>query len=354
MARKQKHEEHANHEAWAIPYGDLVTLLLALFVVMYAVSSVNEGKFRVLSDALSVAFGGPPKSLRPVQFGDNKTRGSDNDQKMSVLPSVSVDQSIGGIMRDLHTPRALPGTIKTMIPQHDVNSSGNTGYADGGKSLKRIEVEVQAAMSGLIKQGLVVVRPGNNWLEVEIKTDILYSSGSADISSGALPTLDKLSEILKPFPNVIRIEGHTDNMPINTRVFPSNWELSAARAASVVHLFTQRGVDPTRMSVEGLGEYRPIADNKTAQGRDQNRRVVLVILAIPDDRHVNDLKAMTGALARAGDEAVAGDSNGNAAPDVDQPADQNADKSADADAANSPAENVDTAFVASPTRAMTP
>jgi chemotaxis protein MotB len=296
LARKHKHEEHINHEAWAIPYGDLVTLLLALFVVMYAVSSVNEGKFRVLSDALSVAFGGPPKSLRPVQFGDNKTRGSDSDQKMSVLPTPVIDQSIGGIMRDLHTPRSLPGTLKTMIPQHDVNTSGNTGYGEGAKSLKRIAVEVQAAMAGLIKQGLVVVRPGSNWLEVEIKTDILYNSGSADISHGAVSTLDKLSEILKPFPNVIRIEGHTDNVPINTRVFPSNWELSAARAASVVHLFTQRGVEPTRMSVEGLGEYRPIGDNHTAEGRDQNRRVVLVILSGPDDHHIADLKSMTGAL----------------------------------------------------------
>ena len=296
MARKHRHEEHINHEAWAIPYGDLVTLLLALFVVMYAVSSVNEGKFRVLSDALSVAFGGPPKSLRPVQFGNNKTRGSDNDQKMSVLPAPAIDQSLGGIMRDLHTPRSLPGALKTMIPQHDISTSGNTGYADGAKSLKRIAIEVQTAMAGLIKQGLVVVRPGSNWLEVEIKTDILYSSGSAEISSGAVSTLDKLSEILKPFPNVIRIEGHTDNVPINTRVFPSNWELSAARAASVVHLFTQRGVDPTRLSVEGLGEYRPIGDNKTAAGRDQNRRVVLVILSGPDDRHAADLKALSGAL----------------------------------------------------------
>lgn len=334
MARKQKHEEHANHEAWAIPYGDLVTLLLALFVVMYAVSSVNEGKFRVLSDALSVAFGGPPKSLRPVQFGDNKTRGTDNDQKMNVLPSPSVDQSIGGILRDLHTPRSLPGALKTAIPQHDVNSAGNTGYAEGARSLKRIEVEVQAAMAGLIKQGLVVVRPGSNWLEVEIKTDILYSSGSAEISRGALSTLDKLSAILKPFPNVIRIEGHTDNMPINTRVFPSNWELSAARAASVVHLFTQRGVEPTRMSVEGLGEYRPIADNKTAQGRDQNRRVVLVILSGPNDRHVDEFKALGGALAQA---------------EAETPA-----SSADADADTTAAKSVDTAFIASPSRAMTP
>lgn len=289
MARKHKHEEHLNHEAWAIPYGDLVTLLLALFVVMYAVSSVNEGKFRVLSDALSQAFGGPPRSLRPIQIGENKSRGSDNDQKMSVLPTPAIDQTLGGVMRDLHTPSSLPGKLKTLIPQHDNNSRGNTGYKEGMKNLQQISEQVQSSMSELIKQGMIVVRHGETWLEVEIKTDILFSSGSAEVASLAQPTLQRLVQILKPFPNVIRIEGHTDNVPINTRVFPSNWELSAARAASVVHLFTQQGLEPTRLSVEGLGEYRPAADNSTAEGRNRNRRVVLVILAGPDDRRINEL-----------------------------------------------------------------
>lgn len=289
MARKVKHEEHANHEAWAIPYGDLVTLLLALFVVMYAVSSVNEGKFRVLSDALSVAFGGPPRSLRPVQFGPNKSRGSDNDQKMSVLPTPAINQTLGGVMRDMHNPRTLPGSLNTLIPQHQNNLSGNTGYKAGQKNLRQIAKEVQASMSELIKQGMIVIRPGETWLEVEIKTDILFTSGSADVSAAAQPVLQRLVEILKPFPNVIRIEGHTDNVPINTRVFPSNWELSAARSASVVHLFMQQGLEPTRMSVEGLGEYRPVADNDSVEGRNRNRRVVLVILAGQDDRRVAGL-----------------------------------------------------------------
>lgn len=300
MARKHKHEEHTNHEAWAIPYGDLVTLLLALFVVMYAVSSVNEGKFRVLSDALSVALGGPPRSLQPIQMGENKSRGTDNDQKMSVLPTPAISQTLGGVTRDMHAARSLPGPIKSLIPQHQVNESGNTGYASGAKNLKRIAAEVEASMTELIKQGLVVVRPGETWLEVEIKTDILYSSGSAEIATAALPTLQKLVEILKPFPNVIRIEGHTDDRPISTRVFPSNWELSAARAASVVHLFTQRGLDPIRLSVEGLGEYRPVADNATVEGRNRNRRVILVVLAGQDDHRVTEIsKSVTPASIEA-------------------------------------------------------
>lgn len=288
MARKHKHEDHINHEAWAIPYGDLVTLLLALFVVMYAVSSINEGKFRVLSDAMAIAFGGPPHTMRPIQFGDKKNTGSENKPETSLLPNPLTRPAFG-ILRDLHNREALPGIIKTRIQQHDNNLSGNTGYADGQKNLRHIAAEVQNAMQELIKQGMIVVRPGGTWLEVEIKADILFPSGSAEVSSAAQPTLQKLVEILKPFPNAMRIEGHTDNMPISTRVFPSNWELSAARAASVVHLFMQNGLQPQRMSVQGLSEYRPIADNSTVEGRNRNRRVVLVVLAGADDRRVNEL-----------------------------------------------------------------
>ena len=115
-------------------------------------------------------------------------------------------------------------------------------------------------------------------LEVEIKTDILFPSGVAAVSPAALPVLGKIAEILKPFPNAIRVEGHTDNRPISTSTFPSNWELSAARAANVVQLFTKAGVDPLRMQVLGLGEFRPVAANDTLDGRNSNRRVVIVVM----------------------------------------------------------------------------
>jgi chemotaxis protein MotB len=117
------------------------------------------------------------------------------------------------------------------------------------------------------------------WVEVEIRTDILFPSGVATLSAHATQVLEQLAATLKPFPNPIRVEGHTDNRPISTRAFPSNWELSAARAASVVHLFTQQGIDPARLAVIGLGEYRPARSNDTAEGRNANRRVLLVILS---------------------------------------------------------------------------
>jgi len=272
MARKHKHEEHQNHEAWAIPYGDLVTLLLALFVVMYAVSSVNEGKYRVLADAMAEAFGGPPRSMKPVQLGQ-KQHGEEAPRPISVpTPKGAPSKPSGGIDPQLHNPFVQP--FKQSLKQPP-----NAAEARARESLRRMGDAVEQAMGDLIARDLVVVKRTELWLEIEIRTDILFGSGVAGVAETALPVLARLAEILKPFGNALRIEGHTDNVPINTVAFPSNWELSAARAASVVHLFMRQGVDPARMTVAGFGEYKPAGDNSTVEGRNRNRRVVIVVLA---------------------------------------------------------------------------
>jgi chemotaxis protein MotB len=126
------------------------------------------------------------------------------------------------------------------------------------------------------------VRRESMWLEIEINTDILFPSGSGAFSTAAEPVLDKLADVLKPFPNPIRVEGHTDDRPIHTGAFPSNWELSAARAASVVHQFTKQGIDPLRLEIVGFGEFHPRQPNDSNEGRNANRRVaVLVLEAVP-------------------------------------------------------------------------
>jgi len=124
----------------------------------------------------------------------------------------------------------------------------------------------------------VTVRRENMWLEIEINTDILFPSGAGEFSPTAEPVLDKLAQVLKPFPNPIRVEGHTDDRPIRTASFPSNWELSAARAASVVHQFTRQGIDPLRLEIVGFGEFHPRQPNGTIEGRNANRRVVVLVL----------------------------------------------------------------------------
>jgi chemotaxis protein MotB len=264
MARKKKHEEHVNAEAWAIPYGDLVTLLFALFTVMYAMSSVNEGKFRVLSDSMIAAFHGAPKSMQPVNIGD-KQPGKGGDKPLVGITPTALMKIKDASKDGQQTPRAL-GVVD------------GTPSADLPGALIRMERQVQDAMQALIDANLVTVRRESMWLEIEINTDILFPSGAGGFSPAAEPVLDKLAEVLKPFPNPIRVEGHTDDRPVHTAAFPSNWELSAARAASVVHQFTKQGIDPLRLEIVGFGEFHPRQANDSVDHRNANRRVAILVL----------------------------------------------------------------------------
>ena len=266
MARKKKHEEHVNAEAWAIPYGDLVTLLFALFTVMYAMSSVNEGKFRVLSDSMVAAFNGAPKSMQPLNIGDKEPGKGGDKPLVGITPTVFLKIKEGKTTPD-----------GRLAPRDPTKTEGARS-ADLPGALIRMQRQVQDAMQSLIDAKLVTVRRENMWLEIEINADILFPSGAGEFAPAAEPVLDKLAEVLKPFPNPIRVEGHTDDRPIRTAAFPSNWELSAARAASVVHQFTRQGIDPLRLEIVGFGEFHPRQPNDTSDGRNANRRVVVLVL----------------------------------------------------------------------------
>jgi chemotaxis protein MotB len=272
MARKKRHEDHLNHEAWAIPYGDLITLLLAFFVVMYAISSVNEGKYRVLSDSLFAAFRGTPRTMQPVQVGEKQV-GSGADVKTTLVEQAMLEGQ----------PRSLlaPVPVKTGMPDTRAAEAAliNARQSARAKALQQVADEVARAMDDLVKANLVMVRRTDFWIEVEIKTDILFPSASAQLEPSAVGVIEKLGEALAPFPNPIRVEGHTDNRPIKTIAFFSNWELSAARAGSVVRVLASKGVAPSRLAVIGYGENRPTHTNDTPEGRNSNRRVVVVILS---------------------------------------------------------------------------
>jgi len=146
------------------------------------------------------------------------------------------------------------------------------------QALDKVAADVSSAMSDLIKSNLVVVRRKGTTIEVEIRTDILFPSGSATLSPTAVGVIRKLSQTLVALPNPVRVEGHTDSQPIDTAAFPSNWELSSARAASVVHLIASSGIDPARLSVIGRAQFSPAQPNTTAAGRNANRRVLISIL----------------------------------------------------------------------------
>lgn len=277
MARRKHHEEHQNHEAWAIPYGDLVTLLLAFFVVMYAMSSVNEGKYRVLSDSLNAAFRGTPQTLQPVQIG-HKQVGSGADIALTLIR----EQQLQG------QPRDLLASIPVHARDTEAGKASDTppafahgpGEAESGGQLSKVADEVEQAMAELINRGMIAVRRKHDAVEVEIRADILFPSGQSRLTPKAELVIEQLGKALAAFPNAINVEGHTDDRPISTAAFPSNWELSAARAASVVHLLTQQQIDPIRLKVIGYGDQQPVATNATVEGRNANRRVLLVVRGI--------------------------------------------------------------------------
>ncbi len=294
MARRKSHEEHANHEAWAIPYADLMTLLLAFFVVMYAISSINEGKYRVMADALTTAFGGAPRTITQVQVGNKQVQGGGHDSPAVIrAPSMT-----GGAMSD---PTRLPSMASQMTQPVSLRDREHLQRAE--RQLGQIAEKLSQALAPLVSQGVITVRRTELWIEVEINSDILFPTGSATLEGSARQSLGTLADVLRDVPNGVRVEGHTDNIPIATAQYPSNWELSAARAASVVHLFADHGVQPQRLAMMGYGEFRPRESNALAEGRNRNRRVMVIILA--DSAASADAMA-TGATTAAGNPTVDG------------------------------------------------
>jgi len=257
MKSRRHHEKEAeNIDRWLVSYADFITLLFAFFVVMYSMSSINDGKYRVLSDTLVEAFRTPPKSKDPIQVGETRK---------SILPVESVVEK--------------PEVIK-IRPDPVVDETQTS----------RIAKQVTAVMQPLIDKNLINVKHDKLWVEVELNNSILFTSGEADLGSRAYGVLRKLAQVIKDLPNHVDVEGHTDNLPISNELYRSNWELSATRAASVVHLLVGEGVAPTRMSAIGYGEYRPKISNRSVSGRRINRRVVIVILADKNARRMLEIE----------------------------------------------------------------
>ncbi len=228
--RKKKHEEHENHERWLVSYADFITLLFAFFVTMYSTSSVQEGKFRAVSDSAVSAFNPSNYSARKIEIGPKfpSTKGSN-----------------------------------TMLDQI---------------------VPIEEVLKDLENKNKINIFEDPRGVVIRITDTALFDSGSAEIRKEAIDAVDRMADILSSMKENIHVEGHTDNRPINSVIFPSNWELSSARATSIVRRFISHGVDPSRLTAIGYGEYRPIAGNDTQEGRGKNRRVDIVIL---NEKHGN-------------------------------------------------------------------
>jgi chemotaxis protein MotB len=285
MSRRRRHsEEHENHERWLVSYADFITLLFAFFVVMYSISSVNEGKYRVLSETLSAVFVATPTADDPIQIGE-RLRELATDDSTPLAPSMLAGASGEATEASTHVGDGTQDKPRDGPAQGPEDGAADSGadeapferFGRDGAATRAID-EITLAMQEYLDGDLMQINRVGDRIEIEMKEQMLFPSGTARLTPEALKPLRALAESLKRLPSHLQIEGHTDNIPIATADFPSNWELSAARAASVVHYLARQGIEPYRLAAVGLGEHRPIADNETARGRAANRRVTVVIL----------------------------------------------------------------------------
>lgn len=255
MPRRHLPQEHENSERWLVSYADFITLLFAFFVVMYSISSVNEGKYRVLSETLDDAFSSKQVALDVIPVGDEPVR-----SLIERADLVSTQEGTGPTISD------DPSRAESLAEA-----------SSGADALDQLQQDVGVAFSELIDDNLLTVSGNEHWVEIEMKSGLLFESGDSIPSNAAFSILKKLAKLLEPYANPMHIEGFTDNQPINTERFPTNWELSVARSAMIVRMLANYGVNPRQMSAVGYGEFWPVDSNATAVGRANNRRVVLVI-----------------------------------------------------------------------------
>lgn len=246
MARRRREEEHENHERWLVSYADFITLLFAFFVVMYAISSVNEGKYKVLSNSLTNAF-------------NNKT-GESGGQPIAVIQGAPLMPV---------KPIAKPDKLADQKKEEKKNEQR--------QKMKNVADDIKNALQPLIAQGKVKLLETSRGVTIEINDSILFPAGQAKLQPASTSAMLAIAQVLATSDFPITIEGHTDNVPIATAQFPSNWELSAMRATTVLRLFNDGGVGAERLTAIGYGETRPIETNTTVEGRARNRRVSILI-----------------------------------------------------------------------------
>lgn len=240
--RRHQDDEHENLERWMVSYADFVTLLFAFFVVMYAISSVNEGKYKVLSNSLTNAF--------------RNITGADGGHVIIITPG---------------TPPTLTRPVGKPDKVADVRRS------EERDRMKNVAKDIMDVLQPLVAQGKVRLLETSRGVTIEINDSVLFAPGQAKLQPASVSAMRLIGQVLAGADFPITIEGHTDNIPINTPQFPSNWELSALRATTVLRLFNEGGVGAERLTAIGYGDTRPVETNTTTDGRARNRRVSILI-----------------------------------------------------------------------------
>lgn len=240
MPRREQQEEHeANSERWMLTYLDMITLLMIFFVVMYSMSNVNKQKFAALASQLSIAMGS--SSILP---GQSSATGIDTNSQI--------------------TPR------QTEVP------GGTNGQTEIG--LEQVEKEIRALINQEHLGQYVTENLDERGVVISMREALLFEKGSADINQNANEVLGGIAKIISNTNNFIRVEGFTDDLPIHTQKYASNWELASQRAVNVVKRLIGAGLDPSRASAMSYGEYRPVVPNTSEENRKRNRRVDIVVI----------------------------------------------------------------------------
>lgn len=262
--RRKILENASNTDRWMVSYADFITLLFAFFVVMYSISSVNEAKYKSLTHSLGTAF-------------------ANKKEPENVLDTVKVEASLNAVQPIPPVTATVTFTPVPLARQTSDEAEKKRELSEEilkeRKQLEQVSEQLRTALSPFIDDDLVSVKRNDYWIALEMNSELLFLSGEASLSKKAAPVLKKIAGVINALPNAINVEGHTDNKPIDTLKFPSNWDLSSARATSVVHEFVKEGINPTRLSAIGYGEFHPIGDNTQEEGRFKNRRVILVLMS---------------------------------------------------------------------------
>ncbi|WP_200883360.1 flagellar motor protein MotB [Planococcus sp. CAU13] len=268
MKRKKKHEDHVD-ESWLIPYADILTLLLALFIVLFAASEVNSQKFQEISDSFNKELQGGTGIL------DNQSAVETFEETSKLAEPNDADPTEG----EATTPPEAEEEVDDNKIEMTAEEIEQLALAEDYKELAAIQDKIKAYIAERNMEDKLEAELTSKGLVLKIKDGVLYRSGSADLSEESQTITAEIGNMLVTDPpRSIFIEGHTDNVPSTSAQFPSNWELSSARAINFMKILLENdNLDPRKFSATGFAEHQPIASNDTAEGRAENRRVEVLI-----------------------------------------------------------------------------
>jgi len=315
MARKKKHAEHENHERWLVSYADLLTLLFALFVVLYAFASAQAVQSKKLVQGLVQSFtdiglAGSGSGSSVMDASPSVMSSGESSEQLSIpasKPTILVQaptQGGGGVL-DMGGSPSTPSNASSKQKskesgkpedqsvnagannQRQTSIAGMTGNNNSGAPFDQVRQELRAALQQQIAQGSVSLSETDDWLTIEMSSDLVFPEGSATLLKRSLAVIHNISTIIKPMNNYIRVRGYTDNTPTTVELYASNWELSAKRAETVLVSLQHDGIIPERMALEAYGEYSPFVSNSTEDGRRKNRKVSIAI-----SKYIREIKSL--------------------------------------------------------------